>query len=56
MKISGCDVPEPKKENAKAIIELAQRLHIGRRKNIKWNQYWVEAYQKVLEALNEGNF
>lgn len=51
MKILGCELPEPKKENAKAIIKMAQDLHKGRRKHKKWNNYWIEAYQKVLEVL-----
>lgn len=61
MELYGLDLPELVPENAELIIETCQAIHQGyydkRKRNTKaqkWDKYWIDAYNIVLEALNTG--
>ena len=56
----GVNLPELKPENVEAIIETCRDIHqdcIDRRKrNTKlqrWDKYWVDAYNLVLQELRK---
>lgn len=58
MKLYNTDLPELKPENAQEIIKTCRDIHqqaIDRRKRNtqiqKWDKYWVNAYNVVLEVL-----
>ena len=58
MKLYNTDLPELKAENAEKIIKTCRDIHqqaVDRRtRNTeiqKWDKYWVNAYNVVLEVL-----
>jgi hypothetical protein len=59
MKLYGIDLPDIRKENAVEILKICRDIHLRevrrRIKNInmqKWDKYWVDAYNMILEILN----
>jgi len=58
VRLYNTDLPDLKPENAQEIIKTCRDIHSlyikGRKRNTKmqkWDRYWVNAYNVVLEVL-----
>lgn len=61
MKLYGEELPELVPENTSRAIRIARRLHqdcinkhTRNTKMRRWDKYWVEIYNLVLEQLSKG--
>ena len=57
----GVNLPELRPENAVAILEIAQKIHEDENKRrqrktrtYKWDEYWTNAYQMIIEVIKKG--